>query len=380
MAFDVKKVVNVNVQISAKGLGFANFGSALFIVPFADASYAAASYEVRTYGSTKDIAEDFPTDSQAYQMGTRWFSQIPSPIDCMIGVTKELGSGDTEPSVLDSLEAFRDNYWWYWTAFAESYQSNIPQMSDACTWGDANGSFIALGTTDQGVLSPLSQADISYVLTNQGSRHCGIFYHSTDPYAGIELAARFATVDYAAFLTTITGEFKKLPGVPADDLTSTAYNTLDSKNTAYYTLVSSAGSVDRGRCINTLTTSTFLEYWDDVVNIDAFVNQLQVELYNVLTGQTTKLPQTPRGQQVLQGTAMAVGNAYIANGFLGERLFTNPFTGEEELSPGYFMISKATDILNISSSARSSRKSAPVQMMIFPAGAIHSVNVTVDVF
>jgi len=216
------------------------------------------------------------------------------------------------------------------------------------------------------------------VLTAGGSRRVFTEWHESDPYAAISLAAIFSRVLFSAANSTITGEFKKQPGVTAMNLALTAYNTLKTKKSVFYTQVETGGQVDDGRVINSITHSSYGEYIDDVFNLDAFVNALKVGIYNALARTTGKVPQTPRGQQVLIDAASQVGEQFILNGFLGEREYIDPDDGEEKVSRGYEMLTRPEDIYNLSEADRAARKSAPIMMRIFRAGAIHAVDIQVD--
>ena len=155
---------------------------------------------------------------------------------------------------------------------------------------------------------------------------------------------------------------------------------LDTKKAVFYTVVDLQGSNDVGRVINSWSHSSFGEYIDDVVNLDAFVNDLRVTLYNATANQTTKLAQTPPGQAVLISAAKETAERYIANGYLGPRNWTNPDTGLDEYVIGYQILTKPEDILDLSDADRADRKSAPIRICIFRAGAIHAVDVTCDVY
>jgi hypothetical protein len=196
------------------------------------------------------------------------------------------------------------------------------------------------------------------------------------------LAKHFAAVNYSADLSTITGEFKKSPGVTAEDLTDTAYSNmiLPTTNAVFYTVVDNQGSVDVGRWLNTKTHSAFGEFIDDVVNLDAMVNYLTTALYNALANTPTKLQQTPVGQAVLLGTCRQVCQQFIANGYLGPRNYIDPDDGVEKYTIGFEILTKPEDILDLSEADRNARKSAPIRIRIFRAGAIHMVQVDVDVY
>jgi hypothetical protein len=140
------------------------------------------------------------------------------------------------------------------------------------------------------------------------------------------------------------------------------------------------GSVDNGRVINSFSHSTFGEFMDDVINLAAFVNALKVSLYNAIANQTTKLGQDPVGQSVLIGAAKSIGEQYINNDYLGPRNYLDPDDGIVKFTVGYEILTQPEDILDLSDPDRAARKSAPLRIRIFRKGAIHTVDVDVDVF
>ncbi|MNE86410.1 hypothetical protein D3C80_1835070 [compost metagenome] len=104
-----------------------------------------------------------------------------------------------------------------------------------------------------------------------------------------------------------------------------------------------------------------------------------MNLYNALANFPTKLAQTPEDQQVLIDAAAQNGQRFIDNGYLGARQYTSPETGEQILSDGYEILTKAEDILGLTDAERAERLAAPIIMRLFRAGAIHAVDVTVNV-
>lgn len=252
-------------------------------------------------------------------------------------------------------------------------------------WCDASNIMFINDQTGEAatkIRDPNATDDIATQLTTLGYRHVYTACHATDSYSGNALAKHFAAVNYSATRSTITGEFKKSPGVAAESLSDTEYAAMqkDTKKAVFYTVVDLQGSTDQGRWLNTITHSTYGEFIDDVVNLDAMVNALTVALYNVIANQTTKLAQTPAGQAVLIGAARAVGEQYIRNGYLGPRNYTDPDDGLEKYTVGYEILTKPEDILDLSDVDRDARKSAPLRIRLFRAGAIHICQVDVDVY
>ncbi|MNQ83777.1 hypothetical protein D3C85_988780 [compost metagenome] len=232
------------------------------------------------------------------------------------------------------------------------------------------------------IRDPSDVDDITTQLTTAGFRHVYTAAHATDAYSGSALAKHFAAVNYSADRSTITGEFKKSPGVPAESLTGTAYSAMQSakKKATFYTVVDNQGSIDSGRWLNTTTHSTYGEFIDDVVNLDACVNFLTTALYNVVANQPTKLQQTPVGQAVLIGAARATMQQFINNGYLGPRNYIDPDDGLEKYTAGFEILTKPEDILDLSDEDRDAHKSAPLRIRLFRAGSIHVVDVDLDVY
>ena len=251
-------------------------------------------------------------------------------------------------------------------------------------WGDANESMVpncvsaAPLTAVQADAWSESTTDVCSLLKAAGTRHC-FSLGSADPYAAVSLCAHFGSVLYSGKNTIISGEYKKL-SVASDNWTSTESYNMKTKQCAFYSVIDLQGSVDNGKVINSISHSSFGEWDDDVINLDAFVNSLKVSLYNALTNQTTKLAQAPDGQNVLIAAANIVGEQYIANNYLGPRNYVDPDDGLTKFTKGFEVLTQPEDILDLSDEDRNARKSAPIKMRIFKAGAIHHVDVTVDVY
>jgi len=374
MPYPAESIINVTTNIRAAGLGTANFGAGMVFADFdssTDATFAEGSY--RDYGGASAVAANFSIASDPYLAALAWFSAVPKPRSLRIYLRQE------NDSPVESMnDAINKRIWFYWYEFETTIRANDADVLALIVAGDAAGKFYA-GTTNQAaVRDPSLSTDIVSKAKLQGSRRAFLLSHATAPYAGFELGAVFSRVNFNAANSTITGEFKKLPGITAEDLTITAYSAMKEKGAPFYTVVETGGQEDDGRVINSKSTSSYGEFIDDVFNLDGFVNTLTVNVYNALAN-AKKLGQTPDGQQVLIDAASQVGQRYIDNGYLGPRTYTDDETGEEKLSDGWLMLSKADDILGILESERSGRFSAPIRMRVFRAGAIHAVDITVDV-
>lgn len=375
MAYPAEDIININTLISSAGLGTANFGAGMVFADYdssSDVTFLEGSY--RDYGSPSAVAKDFAEASDPYKAALAWFSAIPKPKSLRIYLRIE------EDTPVESMnDAINKGIWFYWYEYETAIRANDADVLALAAAGDAAGKFFAFTTNQAAVRDPSLSTDIVSKAVTQGSRRMFVFSHATALYAGFELAAVFSRVNFNAANTTITGEFKKLPRIDAEDLTKTAYAAMKQKGAVFYTKVETGGEVDNGRIINSKSTSTFGEFIDDVFNLDAYANFLTVGLYNALAKIPTKAKQTPEGQQILIDAAAQIGEKFIDNGYLGPRNYTSEETGEEVLSRGYEILTVANDILDITDAERSARGAAPISERIFRAGAIHTVDVTVNV-
>jgi hypothetical protein len=375
MAYPAESIINITTLINSAGLGTSNFGAGMVFADFdssSDATFAEGSF--RDYGSPSQVAAHFNIASDPYAAALAWFSAVPKPKTLRIYLRNE------EDTPVESFnDAINKGIWFYWYEFETSIRADDAVVLALGAAGDAAGKFFAYTTNQATVRDPAVATDIVSMAVTQGSRRMLVASHATELYEGFEIAAVFSRVNFNAANSAITGEYKKLPGIDAESLTPTAYGAMKQKGAVFYTVVETGGEKDSGRIINSKTTSANGEYIDDVFNLDAFTNFMTVALYNALTKVPTKLRQTPAGQQVLIDAAAQVGEKFIGNGYLGERLYIDEETGEEKLSRGYQILTKADDILLISDAERAARGAAPIVMRIFRAGAIHTVDLTANV-
>lgn len=379
MAYPADRIIQVNARISPAGLGFANFASAMVVAASADVG-SLTKNTYKTYFTIQEVAADYPENTETYKSAAKWMGGTPKMRQVNIWVTDS-----ADASLTVTLNKIRDSIWWYWTILTATVYAVPASVIAVAAWCEDNGSMLInnqTGTSAAAIRVQATTTDIASQLTVLGYRHVYTAAHATDAYAGTSLAKHFAAVNYSAERSTITGEFKKSPGVAAEDLKGSAIAAMESglKKVTFYPIVELQGSSDVGRWLNTKTHSTYGEFIDDVVNLDAFINTLTVRLYNALANVTTKLEQTPRGQAVLLANARQVCEQYIANGYLGPRNYVDPDDGLEKYTLGYEILTKPEDILDISTEDRNARLSAPIRIRLFRAGAIHRVIVDLDVY
>jgi hypothetical protein len=380
MSYPASNIIQVNARISPAGLGTANFASAVLFAPKADVIAGFAEDTYREYFSLKSLAVDILPSSETYKAAEKYLGGIPATRSIRVWVR---AVADTTWPV--TLNKAANVMWWYWTFVTKPIYAVVADVLAIAGWCEPNGSLFPncqTGANAVAIRDTAVTTDVASQLTALGYRHCFTACHATDAYSGIALAKHFAAVNYSAQNSTITGEFKKSPGVIAEDIpdTAAAAMMLPAKKATFYTIVDNQGSVDAGRWLNTITHSTYGEFIDDVVNLDAMINSLTVGLYNMVANQTTKLRQTPPGQAALIGVPRRVGEQYVRNAYLGPRNYIDPDDGITKYTAGYEILTKPEDILDLSDADRNARKSAPIRMRLFRAGAIHIVQIDIDVY
>lgn len=378
MSFPIGLLIPINTRIAPAGLSTANFGSAML---FADNSELPSGFTedtFRTYYSVSELAADFATTTETYKAGSKFLGGTPaSPL------LRVWATNDADTAIGDTLAKAYDAQWFFYALFTKDVLAVQADVLAIAAWAEANSVMFPnsqTGTAATAIRTASVTNDICSQLNTLGYRFAFTVSHATDPYAAYALIKHQVAVNYSAANAAIDLEYKKSPGVAAEDLTGTVQNTLVAKRCAFYSVLDESGQTDSGRWLQTWSHSSYGESINDVVDIAAFVNYLRVGLYNIMANQTTKLPQTPVGQAALIGRAQQVGRQFILNNVLGPRNYTSPDTGLDAYTEGFEVLTKATDILDLSDADRAARKSAPINMRIFKSGSIRIVEVTVDVY
>lgn len=381
-AYSVDNIIPVSTTISTAGLGYANFASAFLFAPETELPAGLSLDTPYTYSTLNEMASaGWSETDETYLAATRWLGGIPATNSLTVWVKDD--TNDT--SITASLNKARETNWWFWSFFTKDIYASEADVLLVAAWCEANESMFRNTQTGAAATEIRTGVadNISQQLTTLGYRYSSTSCHATDPYAGIATCKWLAGVNYSAANSTLDTEYKKLSGVAAESLGTTAYTNMKAEDTKceFYTVVDLQGSIDNGRVINSWSHSAFGEYFDDVVNTAAFINRLKTDVYNATAGQPKKLAQTPRGQAVINAAARTTCQLYVTNNFLGERNYTDPDTGEEnKYTPGFEILTDPDEILDLSDADRAARKSAVLRIRIFRAGAIRTAPIDLTVY
>jgi hypothetical protein len=275
---------------------------------------------------------------------------------------------------LECTQALADSGEWYGLTFADV----IPDDDHVAVSGFIEASaksriYIATVTNSQ-VLSPVYTNDLSSRFKALSRLRCFTQY-SKNSYAACSAVGRAFTVNFNANRSTITLKFKQEPGVVAEGLKESQATALAAKNCNVFvhydndTAILQEGVMANGA------------FFDEVHGLDWLQNAVQTECYNLLYQSKTKIPQTDAGVNQIVATIARVMGEGVNNGLIAPGVWNADGFGQLErgdyLQSGWYIYAQPVD--DQPQSEREQRKAPPIQCAIKLAGAVHFVDVQIDV-
>lgn len=265
----------------------------------------------------------------------------------------------------------------YGVAFAASSMPNTAAMLAVADYVEAASSphLLAATTQDANALLTSSTTDLAAEIEAAGYNRTFCQYSSDSAYAAVSAMARLLTTDYSANSSVITLMYKQEPLITPETLTTSQANALQAKNCNVFVNYDNATAI-----IQYGTVGSGL-YLDEVAGVDALRLSIQTDLYNALYGSATKIPQTDAGNAILANVINATCARFAANGLLGPGTWTAGGFGQlktgDLLSQGFYVYQPP--VANQSTADRQARKSVSFQVAAKLAGAIHTVDATINV-
>ena len=229
--------------------------------------------------------------------------------------------------------------------------------------------------TDTTAIDPTSTTDLGYLLSANNLARTFSQYSQYDPQAIASFFGRASTVNFNGSKTTLTMKFKTEPGVQAETITETQAAALKAKRVnVFVNYDNSTAIIQEGVMANGA-------FFDERQGLDWLENDVQTAVYNLLYTSSTKIPQTDQGTHLIVTTiedrlAQAVSNGLVAPGKWNAGGFGQLKQGDY-LPKGFYCY--APPIAMQSQADREARKSVPIQIAVKLAGAVHSVDVIINV-
>lgn len=199
--------------------------------------------------------------------------------------------------------------------------------------------------------------------------------YSANPYAVVSALARAFTVNFSANRSTITLKFKQLVGITAEGLSETQANALAAKNCNVF------AAYDNDTAIFQEGVMAGGAWFDEIHGTDWLQNAVQTECWNLFYQSKTKVPQTDAGVNQVVTRITSVLNQAVSNGLVAAGTWNGDSFGQLEqgdyLPTGYYIYAGLVD--DQAQSEREARKAPPIQIAVKLAGAIHSVDIQIDV-
>ncbi|MGU9992789.1 DUF3383 domain-containing protein [Bordetella avium] len=233
------------------------------------------------------------------------------------------------------------------------------------------------GVTSQStaILDGTLSTDIASKLKAAKLKRTFIQYSSSSPYASASLYGRAFTVNFQGNNTVITLKFKQEPAVGAENLTASQAAALTAKNcNVFVNYNNNTAIIQQGVMANGY-------FFDEVHGTDWLQNDVQTAVYNLLYTSTTRIPQTDGGINQIVNTINSRMDQAVANGLVAPGQWNADGFGAlnrgDYLPAGYYTY--APPVATQSQADREARKSPVIQCAIKLAGAVHFVNIIINV-
>jgi hypothetical protein len=225
------------------------------------------------------------------------------------------------------------------------------------------------------VISSVSTTDIAYLLKQLGYKRTVTQYSSNSAYSVCSFLGRALTVNYNGNSTVITLMYKQEPGIVAENLTTTQVNALEAKNCNVFVAYNNNTSIiEQGK----VASGDFI---DTITGTDWMAVTIMTAVYNLLYTSPTKIPQTDAGSNLITTTIETVCSQGVANGLLAPGVWNSAGFGQlhqgDFLPKGFYVY--APPVASQTQADREARKSVPFQIAAKLAGAVHTVDITINI-
>lgn len=232
-----------------------------------------------------------------------------------------------------------------------------------------------VSTADGAATNPSLTSDIGSLLMAAGYTRTFVQYSTQTLYVAASVLGRMATVNFEGANTTITLAFQQEPGVTAETMTENAAATLNAKRYNYFV------NFNNGTMILMNGWCSGPAFIDEIFGLDWLANAVQTDLFNLLTTNGTKIPQTDAGNNQLANAAEGACVQGVTNGLIAPGTWNS--AGFGALNPGDFMPKGfyvyPNPMATQAPSVRATRAAPALQIAVKLAGAIQSVDCTINV-
>lgn len=271
----------------------------------------------------------FAIKSSTTGVGSTVSMPMPSDLATALKLTSATGAtisaGASSYSVSDDLSAMSQaatatKQSFFYVAVEKSFR-DTQQILDFAVWAEANNKVFGLCSSSASVLVAGDTANMfAQAKAKNFQRTINVYDASGgNEYPEISILGRAATVNFNVAGSSLILAFKKGPSITTANLTPTQLKALQSYNGNAF--------IDVGG--NTMFWNGVMAdgtWFDTVQGISWLTQKVQVNVFNLFYGATTKIPFTETGvamvnQQVTLALELAVTNGLVAPGYDSEGTF-----------------------------------------------------------
>src|SRR5215469_671631 len=269
-----------------------------------------------------------------------------------------------------------DGRGWYASTFAASRVLTDAEHLACSAYIEAASDkhMYGITTNEQTALDPANTTDIGSQAMLADYMRTVIQWSLHSPYAICSFFGRALTVNFEGSNTTLTMKFKVEPSIVPEVISGSQATTLADKRYNVYTMY------NNGAAITQEGVMSGRAYFDEMHGLDWLTNRKQNDLFNVLYT-SPKIPQTNPGVHVLVTTCDASLSQGVTNGLIAPGVWNAPGFGElhqgDTLHAGWYTFANNVDLQ--SQADREARIAPLIQIAVKLAGAIHFVDVLINV-
>lgn len=206
------------------------------------------------------------------------------------------------------------------------------------------------------------QSNYRMLYSKAGNRHFATAY-----------MARVHTVNFNAENTAMTMHLKELP-IPAEDYSDGEIVAAARVGLDIYTSI---------KDVPVVLTSGANDFVDNPYNLMAYVDAVQTDMFNLLKGTATKIPQTDRGIGQMVDAAEKTTGGYVRAGVFAPGTWTSPDTFGDFTTfmrnietAGFYVLAGA--LADQPAADRQARLAPPLQIAVKNSGAVHKADIIIN--
>ena len=318
-----------------------------------------------------------PTSSVSFLTAAATGTDISS---LMGGTSSSSGAylvpGISAETAIQALELFDLQFGPQWYATTILGASDPDHLTCAAyIEGATTKHLYGITTQEAAVLNSSDTTNIAYQIKQLGYNRTQTQYSSSSAYAVCSLLARILTTNYNGNNTVITLMYKQEPGIAAETLNVNQLDALESFNcNVFVAYNNNTAIIEPGVCGSG-------QFIDVITGTDWLALDIQTSVYNLLYTTPTKVPQTDAGNHLIATTIEAVCSQGVTNGLLAPGVWNSGGFGAlnqgDYLPKGFYVY--APPIATQNPADRAARKSVVFQVAAKLAGAIHTVDIIINV-